>query len=118
VEVSRSNSNTRSITRTPPTPSILTPPPLTLESPRLGLLDGLVDLVVIGLGGLVLGLLLLQALLQGLEAEGQVDLLVALLLRQPEEEHGLLVRLSAPVLCMAIQTEYIVIILDTFFPLD
>lgn len=56
---------------------------LTFQGLRGGLLDGMVDLVLIrqlGSGGLVLQLLQLHTLLQSPQLEHQVDLLVALLL--------------------------------------
>ena len=61
------------------------PGPRTLGGLGLGPLDGLCDLALVGQpgpGGLVGGLLLLQALLQHLQLVGQVDLLVALLLQR------------------------------------
>lgn len=56
---------------------------LTFQGLRGGLLDGMVDLILIhqlGFGGLVLQLLQLHTLLQSPQLEHQVDLLVALLL--------------------------------------
>lgn len=55
----------------------------TFEGLRLGLLDGLVDFVVVcqfGFGGFMLCLLLLQTLLDSFQFEGEINLLFALLL--------------------------------------